>query len=101
MGKYFLDKYSILHFGCGMIAYLLGIPFVLWVMIHMCFEILENMPEGRYFITNYLIFWPGGKKSADTIINSLGDNISAMLGWLFLYFLLSDEKEKNNFFPNK
>ena len=50
-------------------------------------------PAGRYFITNYLTFWPGGKKKADTIINSLGDNVSAMLGWLFLYFLLNDPKE--------
>lgn len=87
MGKYFLDKYSILHFIWGMIAYLLGIPFVLWILIHMCFEILENMSGGRYFITNYLTFWPGGKKRADTILNSVGDNVSGMLGWLFLYVL--------------
>ena len=92
MGKYFVDKYSILHFGAGMIAYLLGIPFVLWIMIHTSFEILENMSGGRFFITNYLTFWPGGKKSTDTIINSLGDNVSAMLGWLFLY-ALEDQKE--------
>jgi hypothetical protein len=87
MGKYFLDQYSVLHFISGMIAYLLGVPFVIWIMVHICFEILENMRDGRYIITNYLTFWPGGKKSTDSFLNSMGDNLCAMLGWVFLYLL--------------
>jgi hypothetical protein len=83
MGKFLFDKYSILHFISGFIAYSLGVSLVLWILIHMTFEILENTEEGMYFIRNYLVFWPGGKDKADAMINILGDNISAILGWLF------------------
>jgi hypothetical protein len=87
MGYYFVDKFTILHFLLGIIAYYIGISFVLWIITHVTFEILENTKEGMYFITTYLTFWPGGKKSPDTLMNSLGDNIFAILGWLFGYWI--------------
>ena len=83
MGKSFMDRYSILHFISGFIAYQLGISLVLWIMIHLSFEILENTKEGMYFISTYLTFWPGGKNYTDRLINTFGDNIFAILGWLF------------------
>ena len=35
-----------------------------------------------YIINKYMPFWPGGKPSADTIINNIGDTIGVILGWL-------------------
>jgi hypothetical protein len=93
MGKTFMDKYSLLHFCVGVIAYFLGIPFLLWILLHMSFEIIENTPVGVYFIDKYLKwFWPGGKREPDTPINILGDNVFAFLGWLTPYFLFGPMK---------
>ena len=89
MGKTFIDKFSLLHFATGIIAYFFGISLVMWILIHVTFEILENTNEGVYFIDNYLSFWPGGKKYPDSVINSLGDEIFAILGWLVAYWISS------------
>jgi hypothetical protein len=91
MGKTFVDTYSLLHFATGIVAYYFGIPLIWWIILHAVFEILENSPEGVYFIDNYLIFWPGGKKYPDSVINSLGDEVFAVLGWLLPYFLFHNK----------
>ena len=82
MGKTLIDKFSLLHFASGIIAYFFGIPLVLWILIHTSFEIIENMTQSIKFIDNYLFFWPGGKKFPDSWINSIGDTMFAILGWL-------------------
>jgi hypothetical protein len=87
MGESFWDRYSYLHFAVGVIAYFFDIPLVNWIVIHAIFEMLENTKSGVYFIDNYIEFWPGGKQKPDRIINSIGDTIFAILGWLSVYFL--------------
>lgn len=87
MGNTFVDRFSLLHFATGIVAYFFGVPLVLWILIHISFEILENMDQSIKFIDNYFFFWPGGKKKADEIINSVGDTFFAILGWLVAYWV--------------
>lgn len=84
MGTKLFDQYSFLHFSVGVVAYFLGLNFYVWALIHLIFEIVENSEIGMALINN-ISFWPGGKPYADSIINSLGDNISAWLGWFAAY----------------
>jgi hypothetical protein len=87
MGKTFTDKFSLLHFATGIVAYFFGVPLVLWILLHISFEIIENMPQSVKFIDKYLLFWPGGKKYPDYVINSIGDTFYAILGWLIAYLV--------------
>jgi hypothetical protein len=50
------------------------------------FELIENTPQGIYFINHYIYFWLGGKPKADATINTIGDTIFAMLGWIVAYY---------------
>jgi len=87
MGKYIFDQYSLLHFSTGVVAYFWGLKFPTWAFAHLIFEIIENTQLGMKFINN-LYFWPGGgKPSADTFINILGDNIAGILGWMVAKYL--------------
>jgi hypothetical protein len=38
-------------------------------------------------IINKMTFWPGGKPRSDTIINSIGDTVGSIIGWLSAYCL--------------
>ena len=82
MGKQFLDQYSLLHFSQGIVAYFWGRSLFFWMTAHISFEFLENSEPGMHLINKYLWFWPGGKPQADAPINILGDNISALSGYL-------------------
>lgn len=81
MGVDFADRYSLLHFAVGVVAYFVGIPFWGWGFLNVLFEAVENSEWGVYFISTHLSWWPGGKRAPDTILNSLGDIIFGMLGW--------------------
>ncbi len=88
MGLYFIDKFSLLHFATGIIAYFWHIPLIIWILIHATFEYIENTKTGIYINNNFFAFWPGGKHCADSFINSfLGDNFFAILGWIFAYYV--------------
>ena len=88
MGTGLLDQYSFLHFAVGIIAYFWGFSFIQTIIIHTIFESIENTLLGINFINTYFKgFWPGGKPIADTLINSIGDTISVMIGWLMAYYL--------------
>jgi hypothetical protein len=80
MGTKLIDQYSLLHFSTGIIARFLHVPFVYWFIFHIIFEYVENLPEIAMQIDK-IKWWPGGKKSSDTFINSVGDQFFAMLGW--------------------
>jgi len=87
MGKYFFDKFSLLHFSVGVIAYFWNIPFLMALIMHMIFEVVENSYSGIQFINKYLVnegilSFPGGKRVPDTMINIISDNIFFILGWL-------------------
>jgi len=98
MGNLFADQYSLLHFSVGVIAYFWKISFANWFMIHIIFEILENSQPVMKFVNKYLVdkyyIWPGGKDKADSVINSIGDQTFAMLGWIFAYALDSYGEKK-------
>ena len=81
MGNQLFDQYSVLHYATGIIAYFWGIPLNYWFIAHFAFEMVENTLYGMRFINDVLKYWPGGKPRADSIINIVGDNISALLGW--------------------
>lgn len=88
MGSDVFDKYSLLHFATGIIAYFWGVSFSTWMIIHIIFEYIENTQVGMRFINDYFKLWPGGKQKADTFTNSMiGDNISAAMGWLLPHIL--------------
>ncbi len=88
MGIHFTDKYSLLHFASGIIAYYWSISFVLWFIIHLLYEYIENTEQGMKII-NKIKIWPGGKEKSDKILNSIGDQFYALLGWIFTHFILS------------
>jgi hypothetical protein len=87
MGKYFIDQYSLLHVAVGVIAYFWDISFLLTLIIHTIFEVLENTTTGMMFINKYFAgIWPGGKDFADATINSISDTIMTCAGWVLAYY---------------
>lgn len=88
MGIYLTDKFSLLHFATGIITYYWGMSFLQLFIIHLLYEYAENTKYGMKLI-NLIPIWPGGKNKADTIINRLGDQLYALLGWIFAYFFCS------------
>ena len=80
MGTTLLDKYSLLHFATGVIAFHWSVPLLYWFLAHGGFELVENTQEGMKFI-NEITLWPGGKNRADTVTNMFGDHVCAMAGW--------------------
>lgn len=87
MGYRFLDQYSLLHFAMGVVAYFLGIKLPIWIILNIIYEIIENTPSGIKLINKLSWFWPGGKKHPDSIINIIGDILSAVIGWYIAYQL--------------
>jgi hypothetical protein len=95
MGQMLFDQYSLLHFATGIVAYFIEIKMINWIILHTIFEIIENTNYGIYIIQTYLYwFWPGGKDKADMPINSVGDTISAILGWYAAYILSKIGKKR-------
>ena len=86
MGEYFTDRFSKFHFASGFIFCLLGIPFSTSFIAHLVFEAIEN-EDFAIRITRELSWWPGGKRSKDTILNSLGDQVYFTLGWLISKYI--------------
>jgi hypothetical protein len=82
MGEKFIDKFSLLHFAVGIIFYYFNISLFNSIIIHTLFEIIENSKSGIIFINTKLKFWPGGKPKADTFINSIGDTVFFIFGWI-------------------
>ncbi len=81
MGTNILDRYSLLHFFVGFIFRLLRIPLYHTIILNVIFEYVENTPYGMVYI-NRLKWWPGGKDSKDSLINSISDVIFIALGWI-------------------
>lgn len=94
MGQHFVDQYSLLHFATGIVAYFFGMDWVIFLVIHTLFEWAENTQNGMFVINTYLPLWPGGKPSADSILNRVGDTVAAMLGWFVAYIVMELGKRK-------
>jgi hypothetical protein len=82
MGYRFFDQYSILHFASGVVVYFWGMSLEVWVVLHTLFEIFENTRVGMTFITDHFKLWPGGKSVPDNFLNSAGDTVFAIAGWI-------------------
>lgn len=96
MGNRFMDQYSLLHVATGIVAYFWNISLLNWTLIHLLFEIVENQPTGMMFINKYMKkSWPGGKPNSDHLINSMGDQLFAMIGWAMAYYLDEMGKKYN------
>ena len=54
----------------------------------MIFEYVENTKYGMNII-NKFVYWPGGKEKPDSLINSLGDQFYAVIGWVSAYIVCS------------
>ena len=87
MGTRYFDQYTYLHFAVGILAYFWNISLLNWTILHTIFEFLENTKIGVNVINKYIILWPGGKPSSDTIYNSIGDTVGAIFGWVSAYYL--------------
>lgn len=82
------NQYSLLHFASGIIAYFWGLPLLGWFIFHVIFEYVENTKIGMNFINTYIPMWPGGKQSQESFAESMiGDNMCAVLGWVFASFV--------------
>lgn len=86
MGFLLFDQYTYLHFCNGSIAFYFGCPLYIWIILHTLFEIIENNKYGVKLL-NKIPFWPGGKSKNDTFINSVGDTIGTILGWITAYLI--------------
>ena len=82
MGQTMIDEYSWLHLAMGMIFRYFEVGLGWSFVIHTIFEITENSKQGVHFINTYLNMWPGGKPKADAVINSVGDTVFFVAGWL-------------------
>lgn len=87
MGNRIFDQYSLLHFAAGVVAYFFKIKFSIWIIINICFELIENTDSGVKIINKLDVIWPGGKKNPDTLINGVSDVFFAALGWYIAYLL--------------
>jgi hypothetical protein len=90
MGLYFTDKYSLLHFAVGIVMYYWGFSFLWTAIIHIIFELFENTKPGMHIINMYIPFWPGGKNSPDSELNSIGDTFYTCIGWLLSYIVFNN-----------
>ncbi len=82
----FLDAYSLAHFAFGVVAYYIGITFEQWFWMHIIFELVENSIITRTFANKFMYSFGFEMVNVDTLANSLGDQVSAMTGWLVTYF---------------
>ena len=81
MGTNIFDRYSLLHFFVGMIFRTLHIPLQYTIILNIIFEYVENTSYGMEYI-NTIKWWPGGKDSKDSLINSISDVLFVALGWI-------------------
>lgn len=90
MGVHLFDQYTLLHMAVGVIAYFWSVPFVLGLLVHVLFELVENTVWGMGVINTYNArtgLWPGGKYMADTLTNQTGDNLAFAGGWGLAWWL--------------
>lgn len=88
MGVHFTDKYSLLHFASGIVAYYWNVSLVAWFIIHLIFELAENTETGMYYIRKIKL-WPGGKSHPDSWMNSAGDQVYSIIGWVVAHWIVT------------
>jgi hypothetical protein len=88
MGIHFTDKYSLLHFASGIVAYYWNVSFIAWFILHLIFELAENTETGMEYIRKVKL-WPGGKTHPDSLLNRAGDQFYSVLGWLLAHCVVT------------
>ena len=88
MGIQFTDKYSLLHYLVGCLFAFLRVSFPASLFAHITFEITENTHVGMEFINKHMKWWPGGKPSADSVRNSVGDTFWFCVGWYVIHEMM-------------
>jgi hypothetical protein len=87
MGIYFFDEFSLLHLASGIIFQYFDFSFIQHLYLHILFEILENTQIGISLINKLYSLAPGLiKTESDSLINSFGDVIYGIIGWLIAYY---------------
>jgi hypothetical protein len=100
----FVSYFTIYHFIFGIIAGYLGLPLVYWFLIHLCFEIGENVlvriPQSGSLIRKieytYMFYLNSITKhlgfkvetpiyKGDSLANSIGDTVFSITGWIIGY----------------
>ena len=95
MGIKLFDEYSLLHFAVGIVFFFWKIRLSHVILLHILFEYLENTLEGINLINKFIPMWPGGKEKPDSILNSTGDILSSVIGWLVSYIIIRIFKNKH------
>lgn len=85
--KFFYDQFSWAHLAAGIIVYYMGITFEQWFWLHLLFEIVENGSMSRKMAQKYIPKFGWDSPIQDTIINTIGDQVFAIIGWLIAYFV--------------
>jgi len=93
MGKELFDAYTYLHFASGIIAFFWGISYINTLIVHTLFEFFENTLLGIRIIGDFE-YWPGGKVTSDSLLNSIGDTVGVSLGWWTAYYIYEKLKKK-------
>ena len=56
MGKYFTDKFSLLHFANGVVIYYWNVSFLTWFVLHLIYEYVENSEYGITVINKIKLY---------------------------------------------
>ena len=75
--KALLDEWSFVHFAGGIVGAQTGLSLPLFLVLHTLFEIVENTDKGSGPLSK--IGWD--RTDGDTMVNVLGDTLSAAAGW--------------------
>lgn len=79
---YLFNKRSLIHFITGVIAYLLGIKFIFWLIMHLVFEVIINTRPGIDIINHLL-----GESRKDMLIEAIYRTFWGMAGWAVAWAL--------------
>ena len=113
--KNFISFFTLFHFIAGIIGRILKIPIMYFFILHILFELGENVfirikktgdiirkIEKWYLnilknITKHMNFYIKIEEEyyGDSLINSMGDTIFAILGWILTEQLINGYKTKS------
>jgi hypothetical protein len=80
------DAYSFVHFSVGVISYYLKINLSTWFILITLFELIQNVQCGSLIDMIKAKITPFSQQSPESTINSIGDILSALLGWICAYY---------------
>lgn len=88
-----IDKYSSVHFIVGFIVYFLNINITILFALSTIYEIYENSRNGCCMSKTIGEKFSFSAGDPETLINSVGDIVCVLLGWICAYYI--DKKIMN------